>query len=289
MLIADLFLPYRKSFRVAIFALLLVTPSQSSKAPNGCSKVTSALAKNQILDVLVKEPNFLPNAMKCLQETIKLIGKSNWKTVKAMMPPKITNFIHDVGQHVMRNAKEYTTGTGLIFMSVYLCYKGTELSIEAKHLALEHVRFQEKFDLLQQELIQIECFIDTEVVPQWKTGNTAQLVKNIEKPIKKLHRSSAILKELVDQIHYNTKECESGKKWCVFYGVLATGACVCAIGTGNLWVYATVCGFSIGTIFFSCDTHTTNNKTLERSARLRKDANDWQKKIQNYIYNLEMY
>ena len=286
MLIADLFLRYRRHFRVAILALLLITPSQSWKAPNGCREVATALAKNPILDVLVKEPNFLPNAVKCLQETIRLIGETGWKTVQAVQP-EIKKFIHNVGLHVTRSPEEYATGAGLVFMSVYLAYKATELKIEAKHLALEHKRFQEEFDLLEQELIEIKSFV-YKVVRQWETGNTAQLKKNIEKVFKKLDRSSTVLKELTNQIHHNAKKCESGKAWCVFYGVLATGACVCAICTTNLWVYATVCGVSLGTIVFSGDTYKTNNKTLQRSESLRQDVNEWRKKIRKYRINLEM-
>ena len=172
-------------------------------------------------------------------------------------------------------------------MSVYLAYKATELKIEAKHLALEHKRFQEEFDLLEQELIEIKSFV-YKVVRQWETGNTAQLKKNIEKVFKKLDRSSTVLKELTNQIHHNSKKCESGKAWCVFYGVLATGACVCAICTRNLRVYATVCGVSLGTIVFSGDTYKTNNKTLQRSESLRQDVNEWRKKIRKYRINLEM-
>ena len=288
MLIADLFLRYRRHFRVAIFALLLITPSQSWKAPNGCLEVTTALAKNPILDVLIKEPNFLPNAVKCLQETIRLIGETGWKTVQAMMPPEITEFIHNVGLHVMRSPEEYATGAGLVFMSVYLCYKGAELSIEAKHLALDHQRFQEEFDLLDQELNETKSLIDTEVVRQSETGNTPQLVKNMKKLLKKVDRTSTILTELLDKIHHNAKKCESGKAWCVFYGVLATGACVCAICTRNLWVYATVCGVSLGTIVFSDDTYKTNKKTLQKSHSLRQDVNDLRKKIRKHHSNLEM-
>lgn len=289
MLIADLFLRYRKRFRVAIFALLLITPSRSSKAPNGCLEVATALAKNPSLDALVKEPNFLPNAVKCLQETIRLIGETDWKTVQAMMPPEITEFIHNVGPHIMGNAKAYATGAGLVFLSVYLCYKGAELSAEAKDLALEQEMFQEEFDLLEQELIQIKSLIAKDTVRQWKTGNTVQMVKNIEKLIEKLDRSFTILKELANQIRHNAKKCESGKTWSVFYGVLATGACAGAICTGNLWVSVSVCGVSIGTICFSCNTYTTNDKTLEKSARLRQDAKDWRIEIAKYRGILDIF
>ena len=287
MLIADLFLRYRKRFRVAIFALLLITPSQSSKAPNGCPEVATALAKNPSLDALVKEPNFLPNAVKCLQETIRLIGETDWKTVQAM-PSEITNFIHNVGLHIMGNAKAYATGAGLVFMSVYLCYKGAELSVEAKNLALEHAKFQEEFDLLEQELIQIRSFIATDIVRQWKIGNTVQMVKNIEKLIEKLNRSFTILKELANQIRHNARKCESGKAWSVFYGVLATGACAGAICTGNSGVYTTVCGVSIGTICISCNTYTTNDETLKKSARLRQDVKDWRMEIADCRVNLDI-
>ena len=64
--IADLSLGYRKRFRVAIFALcplLLITPSQSWQAPNGCLEFATALAKTSSLDDLVKEPYFLPKAV----------------------------------------------------------------------------------------------------------------------------------------------------------------------------------------------------------------------------------
>ena len=288
MLIADLFLRYRKHFRVAIFALLLITPSRSSKSSNGCLEVATALAKNPSLDVLVKEPNFLPNAVKCLQETIRFIGETDWKTVQVMMPPEITKFIHNVGLHIMGNAKAYATGAGLVFMSVYFCYKGAELSAEAKDLALKHEKFQEELDLLKQELTQIKSFIATDIVEQWETGNTVQLVKNIEKLTEKLDRSFTILKELANQIRHDAKKCESGKVWSVFYGILATGACAGAICTGNSVVYTTVCGVSIGTICFSCNTYTTHDETLKKSARLRQDAKDWLMKVAKYRTNLDI-
>ena len=216
MLIADLFLRYGKRFRVAIFALLLITPSQSSQAPNGCLEVATALAKNPSFVALVKEPNFLPNAVKCLQETIRSIGETDWKTVQAMTPPEITKFIHNVGLHIMGNAKAYATGAGLVFMSVFLFYKGAELSAEAKDLALEYEKLQQEFDLLEQELTQIKSFIATDIVEQWKTGDTVQLVKNIEKLIEKLDHSFTMLEELVNQIHDNAKKSESGKVLSVF-------------------------------------------------------------------------
>ena len=90
------------------------------------------------------------------------------------------------------------------------------------------------------------------------------------------------------QIHHNAKKCESGKAWSVFYGVLATGACAGAICTGNKGVYTTVCGVSIGTIYFSCNTYKTNDKTLEKSACLRQDAKDWRMEIANSHYNLDI-
>ena len=289
MLIADLFLRYRTRFRVAIFALLLITPSQSLEAPNGCPEVATALAKTSSIDSLVKEPNFLPNAVKCLQEAIKLIGETNWKTVKAMMPPEITKFIHNVGLHIMgKAAKAYATGVGLVFMSVYLCYKGAELSAEAKHLALEHEKFQEEFDLLQQDHIQIKTFIDTEVVRQWKTGNTVQMVKNVEKLIEKLDRSFATLTKLADQIRDNAKKCESGKAWSVFYGKLFAGACAGAIFTENLCLSVFVCVVWVGTITSSIITHTTCNETLQKSERLRKDAKDLRMEIGKYRINLKI-
>ena len=280
--IADLSLRYRKRFRVAIFALLLITPSQSSKGPNGCLEVATALAKNPSLDVLVKEPNFLPNAVKCLQETMRLIGETDWKTVQAMMPPEITKFIHNVGLHIMGNAKAYATRAGLVFMSVYLCYKGAELSAEAKDLALEREKFQEEFDLLEQELIQIKSFIATDIVRQWQTGNTVQMVKNIEKLIEKLDRSFTILTELANQTRQNAKKCASDKVWSVFYGVLATSACAGAICTGNLWVSVSVCGVSISTVYFSYDTFTTDDHTVKKSARLQQHAMDRRIEIVNY-------
>ena len=288
MLIADLFLRYRTRFRVAIFALLLITPSQSLEALNGCPEVATALAKTSSMDVLVKEPNFLPNAVKCLQEITKLIGETDWKTVQAMMPPEITKFIYS--PHVLgKAAKAYATGVGLVFMSVYLCYKGAELSAEAKHLALEHEKFQEEFDLLQQDHIQIITFIDAEVVLQWLTGNTVQMVKNVEKLIEKLDRSFATLTELADQIRDNAKKCESGKAWSVFYGKLFAGACAGAIFTENLCLSVFVCVVSVGTITSSIITHITCNETLRKSERLRKDAKVLRMEIGKYRINLKIF
>ena len=288
MLIADLFLRYRRHFRVAILALLLITPSQSSKGTNGCPEFAIAWAKNPSFIVLLKEPNFLQNAVKCLQETIRSIGETNWKTVQEMMPPELTKFIHNVGLHIKSNPKAYATGAGLVLMSVYLCYKGAELSAEAKDLALEHEMFQEEFDVQKKELNQTLYFIATDIVPQLKTVNTVQMLKNIEKLIEKLDRYFTVLKELANQIRHNAKKCASGKEWSVFYGVLATAACAGAICTGNLWVFTTVCGVSIGTICFSCNTYTTNDETLEKSARLRQDVKDRRMEIADCRANLHI-
>ena len=290
MLITDLFLQYRKHFRVAIFALLLITPTRSLETPSGCLEVATALAKNSSMDALMEEPYFLPNAAKCLQGAIKLIGETDWKTVQAMMPPEITKFIHNVGLYVMANAKVYATGEGLVFMSVYLCYKGTELSVEAKHLALEHEKFQEEFDLLQQEMIQIKCFIlDTDVVGQWKTSNNTHLVKTIEKLSKKLDRSSTILIELANQIRNNAKKCESGKAWSVFYVVGATGACAGLIGRRNLWLFAApACIISVGTIISFFSTYTTCGDTLRKSERLRQDAKNLRMEIAQYRAKIDI-
>ena len=287
MLIADLFLRKRKRFRVAIFALLLITPSQSSKAPNGCPEVFTATAKNRSLDVLAKEPNFLPFAATCLKGTLNLIEETDWKTVQAMMPREFTKFIHNVRVHILANAKAYATREGLVFMSTYLCYKGAELLAEAKDLALEHEKFQKEFDLLELQLIGIKYFIAT-VVEQWKTGNTTQLVENMEKEIDKLDRYFTILKELANQIRHNAKKCESGKVWSVFYGVLATSVCAGAICKGNSWVYTTVCGVSIGTIYSSYHTYTTHDETLKKSAHLRQNAKDSLMAIEKYRTNLDI-
>ena len=289
MLIADLFLQCLKHFRVAIFVLLLITPTRSLETPNGCLEVATALAKNSSMDALMEEPSFLPNAGKCLQGAIKLIGETDWKTVQEMMPKEITEFIHNVGLYVMANAKLYATGEGLVFMSVYLCYKGTELSVEAKHLALEHEKFQEEFDLLQQEMIQIKCFIlDTDVVGKWKTSNTTQLVKTIEKLSKKLDRSSTILIELANKIRNNAKKCESGKGWSVFYVVVATGACAGSIGRRNLWLSAPVCIINVGTIISFFKTHTTCGETLRKSERLRQDAKNLRMEIAQYRAKIDI-
>ena len=188
----------------------------------------------------------------------------------------------------MGNAKAYATGAGLVVMSVYLCYKGAELWAEAKDLALEYKKLQEEFDLLEQELTQIKSFIATDIVEQWKTGNTVQLVKNIEKLVEKLDHSFTKLKELVNQIHDNAKKSESDKVWSVFYGVLATGFCAGAICKGNSVVYTIVCGASIGTICFSCNTYTTNDETLKNSTRLRQDAKDRLMEVAKYRTNLDI-
>ena len=53
-------------------------------------------------------------------------------------------------------------------------------------------------------------------------------------------------------------------------------------------MYTTVCGVSIGSISFSCNTYTTNDETLEKSARLRQDAKDWRMEIAKYRANLDI-
>ena len=142
--------------------------------------------------------------------------------------------------------------------------------------------------MLEQELVEIRSFIATDIVRQWKTGNTVQLVKNIEKLIEKLDRSFTILRELASQIRHNAKKSESGKAWSVFIGVLATGFCAGSICTGDSVAYTAVCGISIGTICISCNIYTTNDETLKKSARLRQDVKDWRMEIAKYRANLDI-
>ena len=46
--------------------------------------------------------------------------------------------------------------------------------------------------------------------------------------------------------------------------------------------------YFIGTICFSYNTYTTNDKTLEKSAHLRQDAKDWRMEIAKYRANLDI-
>ena len=296
---SEMFLQDRKHFRfrfhfsrVLLLAFLLVSPTQGGNSSHSawylsCVEVKDALMETPHVIHLFQDPKFVMKLVDCFQAMYKQIQEGGLKTVQDKIPKEVQDLLKNLPD-LMKKLKDFALKGGLVVLSVYLLYKTSELFDRAQELERRYkINFQE-FKVLQEELIPITAFIDKEILPEWKKGNTANMVKGIEKLIEKLSRNLNVLKELVYRINENIKQGNSDRIWSVTYSIFAVGACVGSIFTGNPWVIAGGCGFGLGTGAFCYLSYNSLSESLEKSDVLWKDTVELRIEVTKYRTFLEL-
>lgn len=82
---------------------------------------------------------------------------------------------------------------GLVLLSFYCAYSSYLLYDEVKTLERKEKRYRNKFAPLDTEMKKYRDFIDKELIPQWKAGNTANLEEIADNLLEKTARFSARL------------------------------------------------------------------------------------------------
>ena len=293
-----MFLQDRKHFRfrfhfsrVLLLAFLLVSPTQSGNGPNSawylsCVEVEDTLVKSlnrgllgridRIL--LLQDPKFAIKLVDCFQVIQKQIQQNS----EFKIPKQLQDLVKNLPD-LMKKVKDFATREGLVLLSAYLLYKSTDLYVRALELEKDYKMHREEFEVLREELIPIRGLIDEEIVPQWKKGNTANMVKGIEKLIESLTRYSNVLKELVYRINKNINQGTSYKIWSITYSIFAVGACVGSIGFyGNPVAISLTCGIGVGTCAMCYQTYNSLGETLKKSDVLWKETAELRTEVANY-------
>ncbi len=101
-------------------------------------------------------------------------------------------------------------------MSVYVLYRSFELFDRAMNLEKDYKGYREEFEALKDEMKPYKDFIETELIPQWEKGNTANLQKVTDQLLGRMTRFSTVLRELIQSIHRDTKQAERDIRWGLF-------------------------------------------------------------------------
>ena len=295
-----MFLQDRKHFRfrfhfsrVLLLAFLLVSPTQGGKGPSSdcclsCVEVEVTLVKSlhkgelgRIL--LLQDTKFTMKLVDCFQVMEKQIQQNS----EFKIPKQLQDLIKNLPD-LMKKVKDFAPREGLVLLSVYLLYKSTELYVKALEVEKGYKIQRGEFVVLQEELIPIKGLIAEEIVPQWKKGNTANMVKGIEKLIESLTRYSNVLKELVYRIHENIKQGSSDRIWSITYSIFAVGVCVGSIGfSGYPVAIILTCGIGVGTCATCYETYNSLGETLKKSDVLWKETAELRTEVAKYRGFLE--
>ena len=277
-------------FSLVLFSVFLITsPTQASSAPKSCAAVTLAWNGVEVKLSLGKDPQFVRNLAECFNG-VKKIGSEIQGIMKQL--PELIDPVLPVAK------KE-----GLVLLSVYLFYKSFVLYDEAKILEVNVKIYRNKFETLEKEIKPSRDFIDTELIPQWEKGNTANLEKIADRLLQRMSRHSTELQQLIQAIRQDIKAGGSNQMWSPF---LAAGGFVLCVGSltvrptpnvatppsgviGNAgWVSIPVCVAAIGTAGYSWLSYSSLSNTLAELEMLEKDATTMGQEITRYQSQLKL-
>ena len=95
---------------------------------------------------------------------------------------------------------------GLVLLSMYFVCSSFSLYNEAKILQENANYHLGEFKALEKEVKMLKDFIDTKLIPQWKQGNTANVVKTTEGVLVRIGRYSAVLQQLTQAVREDIKK-----------------------------------------------------------------------------------
>ncbi|KAJ7387233.1 hypothetical protein OS493_004207 [Desmophyllum pertusum] len=153
----------------------------------------------------VEDPKFVSNVVECFNVMTK---EKTWKAIK-----NARELIQQLPE-LMDKAIPIGKKGGLVVLSAYVLYKRFELYDRAMTLARDY-----EFELLQEEIIPFRDYLESQLIPQWKKGNFANMQMITGKLLERLSRDSTVLGQLVQVIHQHAKKGESDKRWTAFSGV----------------------------------------------------------------------
>lgn len=211
--------------RVLLLAFLLNSVNSPTQAL--CVEVL----KKPRLAALTNDPKFQMNLKDCMQRIVMGLRQTNWKAVQASIPKALKDLTGKI-PNLMEKAVPYT-GTELVLLSFYLLGKSIELYQNAEDLEIDYRRHQIVFP--KEELTIIIDYIENDFLPQFQSGNTANIPRKIKKRIEMLSRYLKALEDLLESVYKDVKKGTSTRIWSAVYGSAAVALCVSRSSVGILW------------------------------------------------------
>lgn len=284
---------YRFRFSVVLFLIFLLTsPTQVSSDAKSCAAVTLTLNGFQAKVPLDKDAQFVRQLTDCLNGAKKTYSEIHGGIIK-----QLGEVIHKV-LPVART-------DGLVLLSVFLLYRSYALYDEAMIMGENVMIYRDKFEALKKEMKPFRDFIDTELIPQWKKDNTANLEKIADNLLQKTAHHSTALQELTQAIRQDIEKGGSRQMWSPF--VAASGFVLCVgsfvvrpapnvatppssgvVGDASfIFVSLPICAAAIGTAGYSWFCYSSLSDTLRELGKLEKDATTMGQEIKRYQSQLE--
>lgn len=107
---------------------------------------------------------------------------------------------------IEHTAKSPILGAGLLVVSGSLLYESHQLYKRTTSLEQNLEKYNNDFKLLQVELDIINDFVNKDLEPHWKNGDTAKMVRNLQTVMKKLTSFFNSLNELADYADKDIKQ-----------------------------------------------------------------------------------
>jgi len=228
---------------------------------------------------LAENPQFLRNLADCVNGARETV-----ETIRGIMQQ-----LPEVIDKVLPVARK----GGLFLLSTYILYKSFLLYDEAKMLE-ENIRtYRVDFESLERAMKPYVNFIDTELIPQWETGNTSNLEKTVDKLLEDIGRPCEVLQGFIQVIRQDIQTGGSNQRWSTF----------CAVGSGAVcvglfmappsysvlrWVRVPVCVVTVGTVVYSWSSYVSLSDTLPKLERLEKDATTMREELTRYQSELHV-
>ena len=267
---------FRFRFCFVLFLVFLLTsPTQASSEAKSC--VTAALAWNgvELKFSLGKDPEFVRSLADCVKGGVKKIGSDIQGIIKQL--PELIDKVLPVAK-----------SEGLVLLSVYLLYKSYVLYDEAMLMEINVRDYHDKLYLLRKEVEPFRDFMETELIPQWEKGNTADLETTTDRLLEKMGRFSRIIEELIKDISQDYKKVGSDQRLSLFLAVSAGVVCSYSLVRPIPYLWIPVCGAFLGTAGYSWRSYISLRETLPKLELLKKDSTKMSEEITSYQTKLDL-
>ena len=244
---------FRFRYRVIFVAFLLISPSGSSALKqDSASSLPGLVQCAAIVSILNKNPNkFLQNPQ------------------NAAIVQKCIKSLPDVLE-VIKHATGPSLGAGLLVVSGYLLYESNQLYERAKDLEENHEKYQDDFKLVEDEYAIINEYINKDVLPHWRNGNTAKMIRNLETVIEKLINFFNRLNKLADHIRKDIEQGSDDKTRSWGYGAGGVIVCLTSLCTKNPVVIIPTCILGFCTVMYNINSFASHEETLKKFQLLKK-------------------
>ena len=244
---------FRFCYRVIFVAFLLISPATSSPPKQDSASILQCAA---IVSSLITD----------LSGFLKIPDKATIEQFKGCI--KSVPFIVEMTKHA---AKGPILGAGLLVVSGYLLYESHQLYKRTASLEQNLEKYSDDFKLLKEELDIIDDFINKDLKQQWKNGNTAKMLTNIDTVIEGLISFVNRLNELADRIRQDIVQGRGDKMWSEQSLVGSGIACVCSVFTRNPLLIVPTCVLGASTVYSSFRSHCSLDEALKQLKLLKED------------------